>query len=109
VGTSAYIAPEVYLSRLYSSKSEVFALGVILFEMVADSHHRFPFKEARLTDANFLLIRQKLYDKFWARVHPNPLDHDLRTILQSMLAANPEERPSATQILECAVFKNEAN
>jgi serine/threonine protein kinase len=106
VGTGAYIAPEVYNSLIYSHKSEVFAVGVILFEMISEDPHRSPFKEARLTDSNFLLVRQKLYDKFWGKVRSNPLDRQLRTILESMLSADPSERPSPTQILGYEYFKN---
>lgn len=34
VGSPAYMSPEAFLKTLYSEKSDVWALGVILYEML---------------------------------------------------------------------------
>lgn len=41
IGSPAYLAPEVFKSRFYSEKSDVYALGISLFEMCTG---KFPFE-----------------------------------------------------------------
>ena len=54
-GTYAYSAPEVYFGEKYSTKSDVFSTGVILWEIVSrvvTGNYQRPFKEFKIDFPN---------------------------------------------------------
>jgi serine/threonine protein kinase len=66
VGTRGYQAPELLLQRGYTTKCDIFSLGVLLF--VSLTKHP-PFKQAIQEDPWFRQIAKKDYKNFW-RKHP---------------------------------------
>ncbi|GAM20862.1 hypothetical protein SAMD00019534_040370 [Acytostelium subglobosum LB1] len=47
-GTYAYVAPEVYFGNKYTVKSDVYSMGMIVWEMIyrcINGEHQFPFQE----------------------------------------------------------------
>lgn len=107
-GTSMYKAPEVVARNPYSgTAADVWSAGVLLFVFVMG---RQPFMVASNHDewARFVLCAQ--YDLFW-RYHgmhlAGPLPSEAcRDLINSMLRANPAERPSMTEVLKHAWFND---
>ncbi|XP_070769892.1 NIMA-related kinase 12 [Enoplosus armatus] len=90
VGTPSYLSPELCQDVPYSSKSDIWALGCLLYEVCA---LRPPFAAMNLLSL-FYKITKGEYDPV-ANVYPD----NMSSLIQRMLCLNPESRPSAACIL----------
>ena len=88
VGTPAYMAPEQITGVSLDVRADVYALGVLLFELLAD---RRPFDHQRRSE----LLRAHLFEPVPAldEVRPGLEAHpDLERLLRRALAKAPEDR-----------------
>src|SRR5215475_13380261 len=91
-GTIAYMAPEQFVTGQSSVQSDLWALGVILYELASGRH---PF--ARPDAEEFQSIRAIQY------LDPQPLDvsPELNSVIMNLLQKNPAERyASAADVRE---------
>ena len=106
-GTRVYMAPEIKKKAQYDGrKVDVFSTGVILFVIV---NGIFPFKEASRTDPYYNLLKQGRHDKYWFKVGLSGLSQDFKTLILKMLAPDPADRPSFSQLREDPWLKNEVD
>jgi len=92
IGTASYVAPEVMLGADYTSKVDLYSLGIILFEMcyhpIVGMERAVVLRELRSPKPKF----------------PEDFDMDkmgqLPDIILSLLNHNPDERPSSSALLE---------
>ena len=91
IGTPYYLSPEICEEKPYNDKSDVWALGCILYELCTFKH---PF-EARSQGA---LILKILNNK------PEPINNtfskELNNIIYMLLDKNYDKRPSCIEILK---------
>ena len=108
-GTPLYIAPEVYLEQPYDSKIDMWATGVVLYNMATGSH---PFKhnnnkedylkndsksndvDLSYMDEDKIIMNNVLNKKLDFNVFTN---YGLRLIAQRLLEPNPDQRYSAME------------
>jgi serine/threonine protein kinase len=83
----AYIAPEVIENNPPTSKVDMWALGIILYQLVASLKHPF---ECENTFAMMLAIKDKEY-----AVLPSTVSPYIKDIIKKLLDKNPNERPDA--------------
>jgi len=91
VGTPYYLSPEIIEDRPYNFKSDIWSLGVVLYEMTTLKH---PF------DADSLVI---LASKILKDQYPPPdgvYSGDLAALIKSTLSKDAKLRPSVKEILE---------
>jgi len=95
VGTRGYQAPELLLQRGYTTKCDIFSLGVLLF--VSLTKHP-PFKQAVQEDPWFRQIAKKDYKNFW-RKHPRDahLSDSCKDLIVKMLCYQPLDRYTIKQ------------
>ncbi|XP_072361514.1 NIMA-related kinase 12 [Scyliorhinus torazame] len=91
VGTPCYLSPELCQDIPYSSKSDIWALGCLLFELCALE----PAFHAR----NLLSLFYKIVKGEYACV-PKSYSENLQNLIKRILNKCPEERPSASTILK---------
>ena len=86
VGTAAYLSPEATQGNAVDARSEVYSVGVVLFEMLAG---RTPF-----SDSNVYKLMHEVVEKEAPDVREfNPdIDADIVAILSRMLAKDPADR-----------------
>ena len=90
IGTPYFTAPEIWKQMPYDYKCDIWSLGCILYEMVTLC---VPFLGLNIKELyhNILNLQYKPIPKFYSK--------DLFEIINLMLNKNPENRPSATQLL----------
>ena len=90
IGTPYYLSPEIIQNIPYSYKSDIWSLGVLLYEMVS---LKMPFNAPNLPILA-LKIQKGEYEKL-----KNIWSEDLRNLIYSMLLTNPDKRPNLEDIL----------
>ncbi|KDQ55567.1 hypothetical protein JAAARDRAFT_195419 [Jaapia argillacea MUCL 33604] len=92
VGTPYYMSPELMQEKAYDSKSDIWSLGCLVYELCALKP---PFHEAKTHAELSIFIRN-------GRIPPLPRGYSqsLSGIIKSMLNLNPAMRPSAAQLLQ---------
>ena len=90
IGTPYYVSPEIIQNIPYSYKSDIWSLGVLLYEMVS---LKVPFDGPNLPIL-ILKIQKGEYEKL-----KNIWSEDLRNLIYSMLQTNPNNRPNLEDIL----------
>ncbi|TEB28738.1 kinase-like protein [Coprinellus micaceus] len=92
VGTPYYMSPELMQEKAYDSKSDIWSLGCLIYELCALKP---PFHEAKTHSELSILIRN-------GRIPPLPRGYSqgLFGVIKAMLNLNPAMRPSAAQLLQ---------
>ncbi|EPY27657.1 protein kinase [Strigomonas culicis] len=90
-GTPYYFSPELCQNKPYNNKSDVWALGVVFYEML--TLHR-PFTAKTLKE----LLKKILVGQYDPIASTVPAE--MRALCASLLQVNPVQRPSINRILE---------
>ena len=96
-GTPYYASPEVWSDKPYDSKSDIWSLGCVLYEILALVP---PF---RANDMNGLYKRvmRGIYDE-----PPKHYSSQLKKLIKAMIKTNPASRPSCFEIMNTETVKN---
>ncbi len=98
IGTLEYMAPELLLGQPPSVASDLYAVGVLLYELLTG---KMPFEatsEPALIDA---IAKQKRIPI--SRYQPN-LPGEVTSLLSQLLHKNPAQRPLTAQLLQAALM-----
>ncbi len=90
VGTPNYMAPEITMGRTPQGSTDVYAAGVLLYEMLFG---RPPFTGETVAQVLHAQQTAKL-------VHPDGLPTPLWKVIHSMLGRRPDRRPTAAEAAE---------
>ncbi|KAM6994315.1 serine/threonine-protein kinase Nek11 [Tautogolabrus adspersus] len=92
-GTPYYMSPEVLNHQGYKSKSDIWALGCLLFEMCALTH--------AFQGPTFLSVVLKIVEGETPTLPPG-FSQDMNSVMTRMLQKQPASRPSAAELLKTA-------
>ncbi|KAA6368775.1 MAG: putative Serine/threonine-protein kinase Nek3, partial [Streblomastix strix] len=98
-GSKIYMSPELTTNGKQSFPSDIYAIGLTIHEILTLQR---PF-DARTM---FQLIQNSVEGKVAAEIDPSRYSKDLIDIVNSMRNVNPEQRPTAEQILAHPRFQN---
>ena len=99
LGSPKYAAPEIYKFNYDGEKVDIFALGVILFNLVTGLYS-FSSTDSKKNDKFYKLIENKVYSQFWKKFTQNlELSEEFKNLYVKMIAYNPNERPTIDLIL----------
>ena len=90
VGTPYYMAPEACQNQPVTDKSDVWALGCILFELCTLKH---PFEAENLLGLVLKIVSEK-HESI-----PNFYSTDLVYLIDRLLMKDPKDRPKVREIL----------
>ncbi|XP_062280769.1 serine/threonine-protein kinase Nek1 [Scomber scombrus] len=91
IGTPYYLSPEICENKPYNNKSDIWALGCVLYEMCTLKH---AFEAGNMKNLVLKIIRGSYPP---VSVH---YSQDLRFLLAQLFKRNPRERPSVSSVLE---------
>ncbi|XP_063776693.1 serine/threonine-protein kinase Nek1 isoform X2 [Pseudophryne corroboree] len=91
IGTPYYLSPEICENRPYNNKSDIWALGCVLYEMCTLKH---AFEAGNMKNLVLKIIRGSYPP---VSLH---YSYDLRNLLSMLFKRNPRDRPSVNSILE---------
>lgn len=98
VGTPHYLSPEICIATVYSCASDIWALGVCLYELAV---LRVPFDAP-----NFPELVEKITLGHTPAI-PCTYSIDLRTLGQDLLCKNVKTRPSSSDIIKRPIIQKE--
>ena len=90
-GTPYYASPEVWNDKPYDTKSDIWSMGCVLYEMTALKP---PFRAKNMEG-----LYKKVIEGNFIRI-PSKFTNDLYKIIQILLQVKPEKRPSCAEILQ---------
>lgn len=91
VGTPYYLSPEIVDNKPYNFKSDVWSLGVLLYELCTLKP---PFDAS-----SFHFLALKIVRGAYPPLPPH-FSRDLKSLVSQMLSIDPNKRPSIAQILK---------
>ncbi|ORX97721.1 kinase-like protein [Basidiobolus meristosporus CBS 931.73] len=97
VGTPYYMSPELINGQPYDAKSDIWALGCVLYEICA-LKPPFPAQSQAV-------LFNKILTGSVPRL-PSYYSNELNNVVKSMLQLNPSARPSTTQLLKIEKIQN---
>ena len=89
-GTPYYASPEVWNDKPYDTKSDIWSMGCVLYEMTSLKP---PFRAQNMEG-----LYKKVMEGKVCRI-PNKFTNDLYKIVQCLLQVKPEKRPICSEIL----------
>ena len=97
VGTPYYLSPEILENKPYDAKSDIWSLGVLLYEMMT---FKMPFNASSLPMLSVKIMRGNYTPP------PAVYTKDLREIVSKCLMVNPTKRPKIQEILRMPIIQN---
>ena len=95
IGTPYYMSPEIWKNRPYNKKSDIWALGCLLYEF-STLRHPFDAKDERS-------LGEKVMRGQFSAI-PQHYSADLTTIIRKCLQVDPSRRPTIQEILDAPVI-----
>ena len=86
VGTPGYLSPEVCLGKPVDQRSDIFSLGIVMFEMLTG---RMPFTDESPLGLMLEVVKAEIPD---VREINHDVDPEIARILDRMIAKDPAER-----------------
>ena len=96
VGTPYYLSPEICQNKPYSSKSDMWSMGCVLYEMAT-------FKHA-FDAQNLNMLCLKIMKAQFTPLGPR-FSAELRDLVNRMLSKDPRRRPSVNEVLATPFIK----
>ena len=100
-GTYAYLAPEVFYGQKFTDKSDVWAVGIIIWELVhrvITGKYQLPYAEHKLKRE--LQILYQVAEKNLRPTMPETCVPELQKLISACLAKEQSERPTASQLTQ---------
>lgn len=99
-GTPYYASPEVWNDKPYDSKSDIWSLGCVIYEMASLKP---PFR-AEDMEGLYKKVTKGVFKKL-----PSHFSVDLNNFVKLMLRTNPNQRPSAEKLLKLPMITKRLN
>ena len=93
LGTAAYMSPEQAQGNTIDARSDIFSLGVLIYEMLSGVH---PFRKATRQETRSSILRE---DPEPLSAHHPEVPRPLSETVRRMLEKDPERRPQSVATL----------
>jgi NIMA (never in mitosis gene a)-related kinase len=100
VGTPLYLSPQIWLGKTYDYKTDIWSLGVLLYEMCTLNY---PFMGLNMNQLKQAVTRGKFAPL------PGYLNPDFTKLVAAMLQMDPAKRPSVDELLNGPIIASKVN
>ena len=97
IGTPYYFSPEIINGEPYNYKTDIWSLGVVLYEMCC---LKLPFESNNIAQLSIKIMKGK-YDPI-----PNKYSRNMANLIKDMLNLDQKLRPSITEVMQSPLIKN---
>ena len=97
IGTPYYFSPEIINGEPYNYKTDIWSLGVVLYEMCC---LKLPFESNNIAQLSIKIMKGK-YDPI-----PNRYSKNLANLIKNMLNIDQKLRPDITEVIQSPLVKN---
>ena len=97
IGTPYYFSPEIINGEPYNYKTDIWSLGVVLYEMCC---LKLPFESNNIAQLSIKILRGK-YDPI-----PNRYSKNMANLIKQMLNIDQKLRPSIFEVIQSPLLKN---
>lgn len=100
-GTYAYTAPEIYFGELFTVKSDIFSLGIVLWELVyrcVNRSYQYPYAEYPELKMDFQIIIKTAKSDLRPTMPRTPTE--MAALIRSCWSRNPSNRPTVGEVYE---------
>ena len=97
VGTPYYMSPEICDNKDYTNKTDIWSLGVVLYELCA---LRPPFDSVSIAGLALRICRGE-YSPI-----PSVYSDDLRKLVGKLLTVEPSKRPNIHQVIKTPIIQS---
>ncbi|CAD8166145.1 unnamed protein product [Paramecium pentaurelia] len=98
IGTPYYISPEIIQNQPYSYKSDIWSLGVLLYEMCT---FKYPFTADSLPALAIKIVKAKIQP-----ISAQQYSQNMKNLIQQILQLDANKRPTLEQILQNGLIQN---
>lgn len=96
-GTAAYMAPEVINSDHFNTKADVFAFGILMYEVITGKRAYQDLLKGK-NKLNDFQLKVKVTQGLRPEIEEKTMKKHLKKLIEKCWSANPKERPSFTEI-----------
>jgi len=113
-GTMQYCPPEIYEGHIFSTKSDIYSVAIVLWELVVvvvTGAYQTPFEEYKDIEFEFQIITRTAKQQLRPTL-PKGCPKSIAELIQQCWQGDPEQRPtckellSALQVLELEYVKD---
>jgi len=97
IGTPYYFSPEIINGEPYNYKTDIWSLGVVLYEMCC---LKLPFESNNIAQLSIKIMKGK-YDPI-----PNRYSKNMANLIKDMLNIDQKLRPNITEVMQSPLLKN---
>ena len=97
IGTPYYFSPEIINGEPYNYKTDIWSLGVVLYELCT---LKLPFDSNNIAQLSMKILRGN-YDPI-----PFKYSKEMHNIIKKMLNVDQNKRPDIKEVLQCPLLKN---
>merc|ERR1719162_727579 len=90
VGTPSYLSPEICKNNPYGTKSDIWSLGVVLYELAV---LKVPFQAGNLPAMALMICTKEPMPL------PEPFSEQIQSLVKAMLQKDPAKRPPVSDVL----------
>ena len=100
IGTPYYFSPEIINGEPYNYKTDIWSLGVVLYEMCC---LKLPFESNNIAQLSIKIMKGK-YDPI-----PNKYSKNMANLIKNMLNIDQKLRPNINEVMQSPLLKNYHN
>lgn len=105
-GTTVYMAPEVISGERYNGKSDVYAFGILMYEVITESLPYPNYQNKKISDFN---LKSKIVNDDYRPEFKVPVKPALKKLITQCWTKNPNDRPTFEEIYNKLAFNIESS